>query len=99
MAVSRIAPRTDGPFTGFSRADKSASMAPQEPNLSSRRVLIENGMERRDDLGFLDRGRTPRVVEIAGLSGFPAAWIAAPPWLGKTTVARRLHDWLRACPT
>ena len=74
-------------------------MSTLEPNAPTRRVLIETGVERRDDLGFLDRGQTPRILEIAGLSDFPATWITAPPWLGKTTVAKGLYDWLRTSPT
>jgi hypothetical protein len=71
------------------------------PSVVLRRVLTEANadVERRDGFGFLDRGRTPRVVEVAGLSGFPATWVTAPPWLGKTTVARGLHSWLRSGPT
>jgi hypothetical protein len=73
-------------------------MATLRSTLSSNRVLIENGTERRDELGFLDRGRTPRIIEVAALSTFPAAWIEAPPWLGKSTVARGLFEWLRTSP-
>src|SRR5271165_5265686 len=37
-------------------------MSTLEPNAPTRRVLIETGVERRDDLGFLDRGHTPRIL-------------------------------------
>jgi hypothetical protein len=65
------------------------------------RVLTEANadVERRDEFGFLDRGRTPRIIEIPGVSGFPATWVTAPPWLGKTTVASGLHSWLQGGPT
>ncbi|MBN9521941.1 hypothetical protein J0H58_26065 [bacterium] len=70
-------------------------MTTLEPTLSAHRRLVEHGLERRDELGFLDLGRTPRAIEVAALEGFPATLITAPPWLGKTTVARGLYDWLR----
>jgi hypothetical protein len=62
-------------------------------------VLTELGVEGRDGDGFLDRGRTPRIVEVTGLADFRATWITAPPWLGKTTIARALYTWLCDGPT
>jgi hypothetical protein len=70
-----------------------------EPFVVTRRVLTELGVEGRDGDDFLDRGRTPRVVEVAGLASLPAVWVTAPPWLGKTTVARGMYAWLLDGPT
>jgi hypothetical protein len=81
---------------------------PQPPGFVSPRPAVVLGrvlteatadVERRDEFGFLDRGRTPRIIEIPGVSGFPATWVTAPPWLGKTTVASGLHSWLQGGPT
>lgn len=73
-------------------------MSPPVVSALSRRVLVEPGLERRDELGFLDLEHTPRVTGVAALLSFPASWVTAPPWLGKSTVARSLFDWLRTCP-
>jgi len=69
-----------------------------EVTLPSRRVLVEPGLERRDELGFLDIGRTPRVGDVPSLLEYPASWVTAPPWLGKSTVARSLFGWLTTSP-
>lgn len=73
--------------------------SPEPTPPAPRRLLVEHGLERRDELGFLDLGRTPAVTEVATLGNFPATLITAPPWLGKTTVARGLYDWLRGSTT
>ena len=53
---------------------------------------------RTDDLGFLDLDRSPELYEAAHLFEQPGALVVAPPWLGKTHVARQLNVWLQSQP-
>jgi hypothetical protein len=84
------------PCPSFLGSVRFAGATSLEPNMPSRRVLIESGVERRDEFGFLDLGHTPRTLTLTGLAEFPATWITSPPWLGKTTVARGLLNGVRA---
>lgn len=67
-------------------------MPPRATKSACERILVEPGAERRDDIGFLDRTTTPNPVEAISLLDTPAAWVEAPPWLGKSTVALALYD-------
>src|SRR5262245_36200516 len=62
------------------------------------RLFTETYADRVDDLGFLDRGRTPRLVRFEKILSEPIAWILGPPWLGKSTVANAVEAWLRTQP-
>jgi hypothetical protein len=53
---------------------------------------------RPDALGFLDTNQSPELYRVEHLFEHPAVVIVAPPWMGKTTVASQLHEWLRAQP-
>src|SRR5262245_14480361 len=50
--------------------------------------------ERVDELGFLDRAKTPRLVRFDAILKEQIAWVLGSPWLGKTTVAERAIAWL-----
>lgn len=60
------------------------------------RLFTELDADRVDEYGFLDLGRTPRLIRFEQLLNEPLAWVLGPPWLGKSTVARdiatRLHN-------
>ena len=62
------------------------------------RLFSETRNECLDDLGFLDRGRTPRLVKFDTVLVQPLAWVLGPPWVGKSTVAGSVRDWLRGHP-
>jgi hypothetical protein len=54
--------------------------------------------DRMDDLGFLDRTKTPRLVRFDAILKEQLAWVLGSPWLGKTTVAEQAIAWLRTDP-
>jgi len=58
------------------------------------RLFTETGAECRDDLGFLDVGRT-RLFRFEDILAEPLAWVLGPPWIGKSTVATTTEAWLR----
>ena len=62
------------------------------------RLFSETRNECLDDLGFLDRGKTPRLVMYDTILAQPLAWVLGPPWVGKSTVAAAMRDWLRGHP-
>src|SRR4051794_11690093 len=62
------------------------------------RLFAELDVDRVDEFGFLDRGRTPRLVGFEGVLSEPLAWVLGPPWLGKSTVAGAIGDWLARRP-
>lgn len=64
----------------------------------SARTFTELDAERLDDLGFLDRSRSPRLRPAADLLSNPVAWVLGRPWIGKSTVARGLETHLRFQP-
>jgi hypothetical protein len=51
--------------------------------------------ERVDELGFLDRERSPRLFSCDDLLSEPIAWILGRPWIGKSTVAAGLYNHVR----
>src|SRR5262249_9041122 len=62
------------------------------------RLFTELDADRVDELGFLDRGRTPRLLRHVRVLNEPLAWVQGPPWLGKSTVAHAIDNWLRSTP-
>lgn len=56
------------------------------------RLFTELNADRVDEFGFLDRGRTPRLLRFDRLLCEPLAWILGPPWLGKSTVASAIDN-------
>ena len=62
------------------------------------RLFTQLDMDRVDDLGFLDHDRTPRLVRFDRLLEQSLAWVLGPPWLGKSTVATAIDDYLRLNP-
>jgi hypothetical protein len=63
------------------------------------RVFTQTDADRTDDLGFLDRAKTPRLLQFDAILAEPLAWIVAPPWLGKSTVAENAYAWINTRPS
>src|SRR5688500_9659999 len=59
------------------------------------RLFSAFDVDRVDDLGFLDRLLTPRIVQFEDILEEPIAWILGLPWLGKSTVAESVYTRLR----
>jgi hypothetical protein len=62
------------------------------------RLFTELDAERVDELGFLDHRRTPRLFRLDRVLNQLHAWVLGPPWLGKSTLAAGIEDWLRHNP-
>jgi hypothetical protein len=63
------------------------------------RLFTETDAERVDDLGFLDPGRTPRLLRVEEIFREPIAWVLGPPWIGKSRVAAGIDRWLTNEPS
>src|SRR5260370_801603 len=69
------------------------------PNISPiDRLFTELDADCVNELGFLDHGRTPRLLRFDRVLSEPLAWVLGPPWLGKSTVAAAIDNWLRLNP-
>ena len=63
------------------------------------RLFSQLDADRVDDLGLL--GSWPDAPDSCGSAGCcrePLAWVFGPPWLGKSSAARAIDDWLRSNP-
>jgi hypothetical protein len=62
------------------------------------RLFTKSAPYRRDELGFLDLGRTPGLVHFEEIIKESVAWVLGPPWLGKSYVANKVYTWLLTEP-
>jgi hypothetical protein len=69
-----------------------------QPTSTIDRLFTKLDVDRVDEFGFLDHSRTPRLLRFDRVLNEPLAWVLGPPWLGKSTVANAIDDWLRLNP-